>query len=120
MHIEAVRAQISIGIETYKDHFGRYPRGIWLPECGYVLEIEDNLSENGIEYILMEAHGIIFADPRPIYGTFSLIVSPKGVMLSDAILSLQCKYGVLTLATQETMIIGIFIEISVSIWILTI
>src|SRR4029079_24415 len=32
---EAVRAQIRVGIETYQRHFGRAPRGIWLPECAY-------------------------------------------------------------------------------------
>lgn len=79
MHPEAVRAQISVGVETYTKHFGQNPRGFWLPECGYVPETEEFLSENGIEYILIESHGILFAEPRPIYGTFSPIVSPKGI-----------------------------------------
>jgi 1,4-alpha-glucan branching enzyme len=80
MHPEAVRAQISIGIETYVKHFGQKPRGIWLPECGYVPETEEYLVENGIEYILIESHGILFAEPRPIYGTFSPIVSQNGIV----------------------------------------
>ncbi len=32
---ESVRAQIVLGVATYKKHFGRAPRGIWLPECAY-------------------------------------------------------------------------------------
>lgn len=32
---ENVRAQIEIGVRTYWRHFGRAPRGFWLPECGY-------------------------------------------------------------------------------------
>jgi len=32
---ECVRAQIMTGIDSYRRHFGREPRGIWLPECAY-------------------------------------------------------------------------------------
>ncbi len=53
------------------------PRGIWLPECGYVPESDKYLKEFGIEYIITESHGILYADPTPIYGTFApIIVSP--------------------------------------------
>ena len=32
---EDVRAQIKCGVETYRRHFGRDPKGFWLPECAY-------------------------------------------------------------------------------------
>ncbi|MBV9471239.1 MAG: DUF1957 domain-containing protein [Abitibacteriaceae bacterium] len=32
---EAIHAQIRLGVDSYKKHFGRQPRGIWLPECAY-------------------------------------------------------------------------------------
>lgn len=32
---ESVRAQIRVAVQTHTRHFGRAPRGIWLPECGY-------------------------------------------------------------------------------------
>jgi 1,4-alpha-glucan branching enzyme len=32
---EGVRAQISTGVASYWKHYGRAPRGIWLPECAY-------------------------------------------------------------------------------------
>ncbi len=35
---EAVRAQILIARDHYREMFGRDPRGIWLPECAYVSE----------------------------------------------------------------------------------
>ena len=38
-----VRAQIGVGVECYKKYFGRSPRGIWLPECGYVPEADEFL-----------------------------------------------------------------------------
>jgi 1,4-alpha-glucan branching enzyme len=30
-----IRGQINCAIETHEHHFGKRPRGIWLPECGY-------------------------------------------------------------------------------------
>ncbi len=32
---EGVRAQVRLGVQTYERHFGRAPRGFWLPECAY-------------------------------------------------------------------------------------
>ena len=31
----SIRAQLRQGVATHKSHFGRAPRGIWLPECAY-------------------------------------------------------------------------------------
>lgn len=77
---KTVRAQIGVGVQTYRKYFGRNPRGIWLPECGYVPESEKYLREFGIEYIITETHGVLYADPTPIYGTFAPIVSPNNVV----------------------------------------
>lgn len=77
---KTVKAQIAVGVQTYEKYFGRKPRGIWLPECGYVPEADKYLKEFGIEYIITESHGILYADPVPIYGTFAPIVSPEGVI----------------------------------------
>ena len=77
---KTVKAQIAVGVHTYEKFFGRKPRGIWLPECGYVPESDKYLKEFGIEYIITESHGILYADPTPIYGTFAPIVSPEGVI----------------------------------------
>ena len=76
----AVKAQIAVGVQTYEKYFGRKPRGIWLPECGYVPEADKYLREFGIQYIITESHGILYADPTPVYGTFAPIVSPRGVV----------------------------------------
>ena len=76
---ETVRAQIAVGVQTYEKYFGRKPRGIWLPECGYVPEADKYLREFGIEYAIVESHGILYADPTPIYGTCAPITSPGGL-----------------------------------------
>ena len=31
----SIRAQVRTGVETHRRYFGKKPRGIWLPECGY-------------------------------------------------------------------------------------
>ncbi len=31
----SINLQIKVAIENYKKHFGREPKGIWLPECAY-------------------------------------------------------------------------------------
>ena len=75
-----VRAQIAVGVQTYEKYLGRKPRGIWLPECGYVPEADKYLKEFGIEYVITETHGILYANPTPIYGTYAPIVSPDGIV----------------------------------------
>ena len=75
-----VKAQIAVGVQTYEKYFGRKPRGIWLPECGYIPEADKYLREFGIEYVITETHGILYANPTPIYGTFAPIVSNEGIV----------------------------------------
>ena len=77
---KTVRAQIAVGVQTYEKYFGKKPRGIWLPECGYVPEADKYLKEFGIEYVITETHGILYSNPAAIYGTFAPIVSPDGVI----------------------------------------
>jgi len=38
------RAQIEIGLESYRRCFGRDPQGFWLPECSYTPDLDDVLS----------------------------------------------------------------------------
>lgn len=76
----AARAQIAVGVETYKKAFGRPPKGMWLSECAYVPELEPYLKEFGIKYVLLETHGITYANPKPLYGTLAPIVSPNGLV----------------------------------------
>jgi len=69
----SIQAQVKQAVSSYRRHFGRAPRGIWLPECAYrpsykwkrpdgVGEayprkgVEEFLSENKIEYFFIDAH----------------------------------------------------------------
>jgi len=69
-----IRAQIRVGVESYRKHFGRDPRGIWLPECAYrpgydwISPFEEHgtavprkgteefLSEAGLRYTIIDSH----------------------------------------------------------------
>lgn len=77
---ETVRAQIVLGVNTHRKFFGRDPKGMWLPECGYMNSFDPLLKDCGIEYVITEAHGILYANPRPVFGTFSPIVTPGGIV----------------------------------------
>ena len=76
---ESIRAQILIGRDDYRSCFGRDPRGIWLPECAYVREVEPALKEAGIRWFITEAHGILHGEPRPQYGIFAPILTESGI-----------------------------------------
>lgn len=76
---QAVKAQIQIAVNNYETHFGRKPEGFWLPECGYYPGIDEILEETGIRFFFLDAHGILYASPRPKYGVFAPIYCPSGV-----------------------------------------
>ncbi|RMH59063.1 MAG: DUF1957 domain-containing protein [Candidatus Hydrogenedentota bacterium] len=53
-----VEAQVKIGVESHRQHFGRIPPGFWLPECGYTRNAERALVEAGIRYTVLDFHGL--------------------------------------------------------------
>jgi len=76
---EAVRAQILVARDHYRQCFGADPRGIWLPECAYEPGLEEFLQEAGIRWFTLDTHGLLFAEPRPRYGVFAPVFTPTGV-----------------------------------------
>lgn len=79
VNASAVRAQIRVGIESYREMFGRRPKGFWLPECGYYPGVDELLKENGIRYTILETHGLTHAESRPKYGVYAPLYCPSGV-----------------------------------------
>ncbi|MGZ4111699.1 MAG: 1,4-alpha-glucan branching protein domain-containing protein [Tumebacillaceae bacterium] len=53
---EVQAAQIAVAVQTHRRLTGRPPRGIWLPECGYVPGIEQVLEREGLAYFLVDSH----------------------------------------------------------------
>ena len=83
----AVRAQISVGADEYRRHFGCDPKGFWLPECGYYPGLETILDKEGLQYFIVDTHGLLFAEPRPAFGVFAPIVctgAPVAAFARDA------------------------------------
>ncbi|HJW85657.1 MAG TPA: 1,4-alpha-glucan branching protein domain-containing protein [Candidatus Brocadiaceae bacterium] len=78
-NVNAMRAQINVAVQHYEKHFGRKPRGIWLPECAYEPGIDQLLKDAGIRFFITETHGILFASPRPKYGNYAPVYCPTGV-----------------------------------------
>jgi 1,4-alpha-glucan branching enzyme len=79
MYPEAVWAQIQVACEHYEEHFGRAPKGIWLPECAYYEGLERMLADAGLRYFLTDGHGLLYARPRPRFGTYAPIFTETGV-----------------------------------------
>lgn len=77
-HPEAMRAQIFIGRDYYRECFGRDPKGIWLPECGYVPGIDRILEEANLRWFIVDAHGLMYGQPRPRFAIFSPYYIPAG------------------------------------------
>lgn len=76
---QSVRAQVRFAADHYQSIFGRPPRGIWLPECGYNPGDDKVLADAGIRYFFTDTHGVLYATPRPKYGVFAPIYCPSGV-----------------------------------------
>ncbi|MFT7620631.1 MAG: 1,4-alpha-glucan branching enzyme [Planctomycetota bacterium] len=75
----AVRAQIALGVELHKDTFGVAPKGFWLPECAYRPGMDALLLEHGIEYTILDTHGLTGAEPTPDTQSFRPIKTRAGL-----------------------------------------
>ncbi len=84
---ESIHLQLRTAVETHKRHFGRAPRGIWLPECAYRPRyewtpptgrdrgrerrmrpgLEELLAEHGLEYFVADSHLVAAGEPVFLY-----------------------------------------------------
>ena len=78
-HAPSLRGQILTARDHYSACFGREPRGIWLPECAYVEQVEPILQEANIRWFVLDTHGLLHARPRARFGTFAPIFTPHGL-----------------------------------------
>ena len=67
----SIRAQVKVAVQHYESVFGRKPKGIWLPECGYHPGHDEILKEAGLRYFFADSHGVLHGTPRPKYGVFA-------------------------------------------------
>ena len=76
---EAVRAQITVAANHYRQNFGRDPHGIWLAECGYYPGVERFLAAERIRFFFTDTHGVTDATPRPLFGPYAPNYTEAGV-----------------------------------------
>ncbi len=75
---EAVRAQVLIGRDVYRETFGADPTGFWLPECAYTPGLEKILQESNIRWFVLDAHGLVLGKPRPRHAIYAPCFTPEG------------------------------------------
>jgi 1,4-alpha-glucan branching enzyme len=68
---EAVRAQVLIGCDVFRETFGAEPAGFWLPECAYAPGLEDILQEANLRWFILDTHGVMFGEPPPRSAIFA-------------------------------------------------
>jgi len=96
---ESIHLQLRTAVETHRRHFGRRPRGIWLPECGYRPRyewsppigagrvpravrpgLEELLARYGLEFFVVDTHlvcgGAPLAAYRDVFPTLAALGGP--------------------------------------------
>jgi 1,4-alpha-glucan branching enzyme len=76
---EVVRAQIRLACRQYREVFGRWPRGIWLPENAFTPGLDEFLAAEGIRWTLIATRGLREGNTKPIFDTAAPVISPAGV-----------------------------------------
>jgi 1,4-alpha-glucan branching enzyme len=71
----AVRAQLRVASDYFKDLFGRAPEGLWLPECGYYPGLETEVRGAGFRWFVLDAHGVEQASPAPLQGVYAPVAA---------------------------------------------
>jgi 1,4-alpha-glucan branching enzyme len=74
----AARAQVLIGRDIYVDTFDAAPAGFWLPECAYAPSLAALLQEANLRWFILDAHGLLFAEPRPRRAIYAPCYTPLG------------------------------------------
>ncbi|MBK8210639.1 MAG: DUF1957 domain-containing protein [Rhodospirillales bacterium] len=64
----AVRAQLQVAGDVYRQTFGRQVPGFWLPECGYYPGVEELVAETGGRFFFVDTHAVMNAETKPRYG----------------------------------------------------
>jgi 1,4-alpha-glucan branching enzyme len=95
---ESIHLQLRTAVETHTRHFGRAPRGIWLPECAYRPRyewtpptgadrgrerrmrpgLEELLAAHGLEYFVADSHLVAASEPIFLYRDFVRIRGELG------------------------------------------
>ncbi len=78
--IEALTAQIELGLESFRNYFSIAPSGFLLPAMGYTPCLEQFLRQYGIRYSVLESQSFLLAANPPASGVFLPAAAENGCM----------------------------------------
>jgi 1,4-alpha-glucan branching enzyme len=88
---EAVRAQMETALSFYRHTLGISPRGFWPGELGWTKDLSSYIYSYGLNYTIVNSHGLLFGKPPPSRGTFYPVKTEDGLFV------LACDYNASTL-----------------------
>jgi 1,4-alpha-glucan branching enzyme len=74
----AVQAQLAVAQDFFRQTFGRPAPGVWLPECGYYVGLEEAVAAAGFGYMVLDSHGLAHGAPAPRWGVSAPVVCANG------------------------------------------
>ncbi|MBF0563954.1 MAG: DUF1957 domain-containing protein [Nitrospirae bacterium] len=75
---KSVEVQLEVAVRSHRKHFGKSPRGIWLPECAYYEGLDALLGKYGIQFFFLDTHGLTLGRPQPKYSVYAPVYTPHG------------------------------------------
>ena len=72
---EIARGHIQLACRQYESIFGRWPRGMWLPENAFVPGLDHFLAKEGIKWTIVNSTGITRGSTRPWYSTYRPVIT---------------------------------------------
>lgn len=75
---EAVRAQVLLGCDSFRETFQADPAGFWLPECAYYPGLEGLMQAANLRWFIIDAHGLVLGQPRPRRAIYAPCYTPDG------------------------------------------
>ncbi|RPI32801.1 MAG: DUF1957 domain-containing protein [Nitrospiraceae bacterium] len=75
----AVETQIQLAVKHYTKFFGKKPRGLWLPECGFTPAMDPLLKDAGLGYFFLESHGVVNNSPGSRKNIYTSVKTPAGL-----------------------------------------
>ena len=113
---EAVRAQVAIGCDVYRQYFQADPVGFWLPECAYVPGLEKILQQENLRWFVVDAHAFALASPRPrraLYAPSFTSAGPGCVSARSAIEPAGLERGSRVIRANRFIAISIATSVSI-------
>lgn len=74
-----IRAQVKLAVDDFYECFNQYPKGFFLPNCGYYQGVEKILDEYGIKYFHVSAQAFFLAATKAKNANFAPAILNNGL-----------------------------------------